>query len=425
MCFLAYGLSLGALWLDQNTSLPSNSAILNAVLYSGDTAGARTLLSSIATSMIAVSGVTFSVTVVALSMAASQYGPRLLLNFMKDTGNQIVLGTFISSFIYCLLVLWYGNVSQGHVLYPASASIAVLLAVLSVWVLIYFFHHVSQSIRAENIVVLVAKDVMCAIDRYLDNKALTNHTHLVISTDQQPEFGYPIMSPSDGYIQTVDHKTLTEFACKHKVCIKLKVSAGNFVTQGQPIIEANQALDESHGQNLLRHLIIGEFRTGEDDPVYGIHQLVEVAVRALSPGINDPNTAISCIDWLRVIVKKFIECKLPSPLVFDENNELRLITDALHFEKVVATAFNQIRQNAYSTPSVIIRLLEVLVELVSYCDTKAQATPLLEQAKMLQSGVSKDNIVTHDKTDIDRSYQAVLNTFIALPNQTDTQADKI
>lgn len=203
MSLCAFLLALAAGWLDGLYHNGSHNNWPSWLIYQGDLDGARTLLSTVAGSMITVAGVSFSITMVALSLASSQFGPRLLMNFMRDTGNQFVLGTFVSTFLYCLLAL--GNVS-GVVEHPpaASASIGLLLAVISVFVLIYFIHHVSSTIRAEHVVQVVAIDTVNSIKRLIDDGDDCVPDEVPDPNHWPPSEIFTITSNCSGYLQAVD-----------------------------------------------------------------------------------------------------------------------------------------------------------------------------------------------------------------------------
>ena len=203
MCLSALGLALTADWLDAFYHESANVYWPSWLIYQGDLDGARALLSTVAGSMITVAGVTFSITMVALSLASSQFGPRLLMNFMRDTANQFVLGTFVSTFLYCLLAL--GN-DAGPAGRPpaASASIGLVLAVISVFVLIYFIHHVSSTIRAEHVVQSVAKDAIAAIARLTAPEKNDEKTKPSCFEPWPNVDSKKLVSRNSGYIQAIE-----------------------------------------------------------------------------------------------------------------------------------------------------------------------------------------------------------------------------
>jgi len=253
--------------------------------------------------MITVAGVAFSITIVALTLASSQFGPRLLRNFMRDTGNQIVLGTFIATFIYCLLVLRSVYSVGGHDFVPGiSVTFAIALAVANVGALIYFIHHVSTSIHADRVIAAVYNE-------------LSEH------------------------IQRLFPEELLKIAEEHDMLIDLQFRPGEFIVVGTALAKVKSAehLKENLVEQIASSFILGPQRTPEQDAEFAIHQLVEVAIRALSPGINDPFTAITCIDHLGSALCILTGRVFPSPYRYDEEGNLRFIAKPLTFEGILQT----------------------------------------------------------------------------------------
>jgi uncharacterized membrane protein len=202
-------------------------------LYTGGAEGARTLLSAVAGSMMTVVGVAFSITIVSLQLASSQFGPRLLRNFMRDTGNQIVLGTFVATFMYCLLVLRTvrGEDGIGDTFVPhVAVTVGVLLAACSVAVLIYFIHHSAAAIQADNVVATVSADLAATIDRLFPEpvgRPAGAPTNAGLPEDFDAQ-AVPVPAPRTGYLQTVDPDELMRVAKHHDLVFRLSVRPGQF-----------------------------------------------------------------------------------------------------------------------------------------------------------------------------------------------------
>lgn len=384
---------------------------LHGMLYSGDLDGARTLLSTVAGSVITVAGVTFSVTMVALSLASSQFGPRLLVNFMRNRSNQLVLGTFIGTFVFCLLAMGANPSTDIPGFVPAaSATLGLLLAVTSMGILVYFIHSISSSIRADNIIAEIAQELGKSMDRYLSRRG--EETRAASQRAPECEDVTPdhfIHAPRSGYIQAVDEDGLFEMACAQDVLLTVPVRPGHFVVEGQPIVGiVGGSFDASSMEaRLMECFILGRQRTGEQDPEYGIHQLVEVAVRALSPGINDPYTAASCVDWLCSILCSVGEKPMPCSQRFDADGRLRLVRNDLTYAGLLQAAFEQLRQSAHSTPAVSMRILEALAKIGSHVSTADRRTPIREQADMTYAAASEAVVGGRDRQDLEERYQAV------------------
>jgi uncharacterized membrane protein len=374
----------------------------------------------VAGSIITVAGVVFSITIAALTQASSQFGPRLLRNFMRDKSNQVVLGTFVATFLYCLLVLRtiHGKVEDGSSFVPqASVTGAVLLAVASMAVLIYFIHHVSISLQAPNVVAAVRAELLHAMDEIDKSGASQGDGGKHDSTTMPAAFdtpGCPVQSNCDGYVQAVDYQSLIETAEQFDLLLRLEHRPGDYIMNGETVIRAWPAdrCDERTSAKLNSAFICGGQRTAEQDLEYGIRQMVEVAVRALSPAINDPFTAINCLDALGSIVCRAARSKLPAALRFDQSHTLRLVTPISTFAGITDAAFNQIRQYARGSVAVNIRLLETLDACCAQIADKTARQALLRHAEMIfrqsQDATAIPEIM--DRADVQTRWENLLKT---------------
>lgn len=360
-------------------------------IYSGGPEGARTLLSSVAGSMITVAGTVFSITLVALQLASSQFGPRLIRNFMQDTGNQVVLGTFIATFIYCLLVLRTIHGQDYEVFVPQiSVTVGILLAIASIGVFIYFIHHASTSIQSSYIIAQVGSDIDKAIDRLFPEKIGHGVANSRRSVEEIPANFHreasPILATSSGYLQAIDDEKLMQIAKSKNLILRLKYGPGKFIVQGSEIVAVwpNKAVDKNLAKQIHQLFILGRQRTEQQDIEFSIDQLVEIAVRAISPGVNDPFTAISCIDRLSVALCGLAEREFPSPYRYDEEKNLRVIAERVTFVGIIDAAFNQIRQYSKPDVAVQIRLLETIAVIATHTKNKKYRQALVHHANMIQ-----------------------------------------
>jgi len=377
-------------------------------LYAGGADGAGTMLSTVAGSVITVAGVVFSITIAALTQASSQFGPRLLRNFMRDTANQVVLGTFVGTFIYCLLVLRtvHGTVEDGVEFVPqASVTVAVLLATASIAVLIYFIHHVSVSLQAPAVVAAVLKELEDLIARLPDDQEGTAVTRA--ATNGLPsDFdagACPVLSTKQGYVQAVDYDGLIGLAERFDLVFRLAYRPGEHVIEGTPLLHAwpaERCEDNEMAGRVNVAFICGRSATAEQDLEHGLRQMVEVAVRALSPGINDPFTAINCIDALGSSICAVARRGLPGPLRFDRRGKLRIVTPVTTFAGVVDTAFNQIRQYGRGSVAVTVRLLEVIAICGRQVVNDDQRQSLLRHAKMVYEDSQEAVWQPRDRDDV-------------------------
>ncbi len=370
-------------------------------IWAGGPEGARNVLATIAGSTITVAGVVFSITIVSLTLASSQFGPRLLRNFMADRPTQFVLGVFVATFLYCLLVLRTIRGTDAATFVPfISVTLGLVFAVISVGFLIFFIHHVSNSILAENLIARVAHELDDTIDRLFpeelgDDAELAAQPEAVLPE----EAPHAIPSSRSGFIEAVGTDRILELAQEHDLLIRLHRRPGDFVAEGAllaeiwPKVKASQKTEAE----LRGAFLLGRHRTPTQDLEYSIDQLVEVAVRAMSPGINDPFTAITCIEWLGVALLKLSGRKIPQRNRSDAEGRLRVIADVTDFEGIAAAALDQVRQYGCSSVAVTIRLLDVLERVAREMRRESDRGILARHAEKI-----RDDGVSHVRNEKDR-----------------------
>lgn len=386
-------------------------------IYTGGTDGARSVLSSVAGSMVSVVATAFSITIVALQLASSNFGPRLLRNFMQDTGNQIVLGTFISTFIYCLLVLRtiHGEGDEYNEFVPQlSVTVGTVLAIASIGVLIYFIHHASTIIQASHVITQVSGDLDKAIDRLFPEtvgEGKANHPRQVgeIPANFEAEAS-PIKADRDGYLQAIDDGELMQIARQYKLLVLLKNRPGKFIVKGSDLamVLPGEQVNHHLTQQINDAFILGKERTEYQDIEFPIDQLVEIALRAISPGINDPFTAIRCIDRLSAGLSRLAQRDFPSPFRYDGEQNLRVIVEGVTFAMLVDTAFNQIRQYSKSDVAVTIRLLEAIACIATYTRNSKQREALRRHAEMILNSSREQISQEQDQQDVRDRYERVI-----------------
>ncbi|NTU78036.1 MAG: DUF2254 domain-containing protein [Chloroflexales bacterium] len=374
-----------------------NDAALSGLgwVYGGGPEGARSLLSTVASSAITVAGTTFSITIAALSLASSQFGPRLLRTFVRDTGNQVVLGTFVATFLYCLLVVrTVRGLEDTRVVPHLSVTVGVLLAITNLGVLIYFIHHVAMSIRADQVIAAVSHELDAAVEQIFPaqiGRGLVAQTSRMEGTTAQPAAApdaQAVTLDRDGYLQVLDSETLMGLAAEHDLVVTLLRRPGDFVVAGEPVALAWPAerVDDEIGTAIGRTLILGRERSAQQDVRFVVNQLVEVAARALSPGINDPFTAITCLDRLGAVLCRVARRPLPDGRRYDDSGRLRMVAEPIRFDELVDMAFDQIRTYGREHLLVISRLLETIARIGEATADKWQHAPLLRQAALAYEG---------------------------------------
>ncbi|MEO8380655.1 MAG: DUF2254 domain-containing protein [Acidobacteriota bacterium] len=334
------------------------------LLLGAGAAGARGLLTAVATSMVTVAGVVFSVTLVALSLASSQYTSRVLRNFMSDRVNQTVLGVFLGIFVYCLVVLRTLRGGDEGAFVPSLAVLGGLaLAFVGIGFLIYFIHHISLSIQASNLIARVANETLETIDRQFPDELGPDDDEAGGSTDAAalpPEAWRSIPALASGYIESVDWHGLRDLVHDRHAIVRMERSVGDFVIEGAALVSvAGTSWSDSLTSRVNRIYAIGPQRTVQQDAGFGIRQLVDIAMRALSPGINDSTTAVMCVDYLSAILARMTSRRI-SPAAAPGQGAVSVVAVGPSFETFLDLAFDQIRQNAEGNPAILVRLLEAL-----------------------------------------------------------------
>lgn len=382
-------------------------------VYAGGPEGARAVLSTIAGSMITVAGVTFSITIVALTLASQQFGPRLLRNFLRDLGNQIVLGTFVSTFLYCLLVLRTIRGTEDVEFVPHLAvTIGVGLAMVSLGVLIFFIHHVVTSIQASRIIARVAADLDAAANRLFPEAVAPSTTGGAAdaSTTPRPTAGAltVVRAALAGYVQAIDDDRLVAVARGRDLRVWLHVAPGAFVRPGSALMTVcAETAPDDWASDVFRGLVmIGAEHSGTQDIRFFMGQLVELAVRALSPGINDPATARGCLDRLEHALSVLASRRLPDAVRLDADRVPRVMAQPVTFATFVDTAFAEVGRHAESSVSVTCRLLDAVRNVAHCVQRDGDRAPLLEQALAIRERSRQQRLAPGDRARIEDAYAA-------------------
>jgi len=379
-------------------------------IYTGGPDGARSLLSTVAGSVITVAGVTFSITIAALSLASSQFGPRLLRNFVRDRGNQLVLGTFIATFLYCLLVLRTVRGNDDLVFVPhVSVTIGVVLAVASMGVLIYFIHHVSVSIQADHVIAAVGHELDGAVDHAFPASDEHDEGPPRLQAVPVPVHEYPIVADDDGYVQVIDTSALVRLATKCGCVFQVVCRPGDYVVAGDTLAYSqSQQLETEQADTLRQSIVLGSQRSYIQDFRFVMNQLVEIGVRALSPGINDPFTAISCINELGAALCRVAERPTPSQHRCDEVGNLRLILQPVTVVELNNSVWRPIYTYGRSDAMVTLRILDMLATILQHTHDAEQQAALLDIADTIRQGSESSLDDAHDRDTVAARYRAVV-----------------
>ena len=418
MVVAAIALSLATIHLDKATPGQNWVATLGWTFTRGPE-GSRALLSTVAGSMMTIASVTFSITIVALQLASAQFGPRLLRNFMRDRGNQISIGTFIATFTYCLLILRTVNGTEGQQFVPhISVTVGLFLTLVSLGVLIYFIHHAAESIQAENVIAGVSRDLHQAIDRLYPEsvgREPPDRSERAGRRDLPDDFdrgSRPVAAPRSDYLQAIDLDRLIGLAKEHDVVLAVIQRPGKFFFKGGDLARAwpGDRLDDDLADAIQGSFYFGPRRTLTQDVEFAIDQLVEIAVRALSPGINDPFTAINCVDRLGAALCALAEKVIPSPYRHDEEGRLRVVTDVSTVPGIIDASFHQIRQAARSDTSVTLRLLETITAVARHTSDPDFREALRRHSDAIHRGSQEGLKDPLDREDADRRHREAIET---------------
>ncbi|WP_374942995.1 DUF2254 domain-containing protein [Sphingomonas sp.] len=371
-----------------------------AWLYAARPNGARQMLSSIGGSMITVAGTVFSVTIAAVVYASGQYGPRLLTNFMRDRGNQVTLGTFIATFLYCLIVLRTirsADETGGYSFVPNLALlVAVLLAICSVAVLIFFIHHVPSKIHINSVIQDVGERLIAEIGhrfpRSLGRSGGGEEIEVPApfrsdATARAAEARTLVAAKRTGYIELIDDDTLITQARRCDLVLRLQYQPGDFTHVGRTLVEIwpPGRCDKEAVAAIRDAFAVSSRRSALQDLRFLIDELVEIAARALSPGVNDPFTAVTCIDWLGAALSDLAGRDLPSPLRVDEEGALRIVAHAQGFDTFMDRSFGALAQYCASDMIASLRFLGGLGEVSLGCDDADRLAIVALYADRLQT----------------------------------------
>lgn len=391
-------LAVGLVSLDRSRLVPT-ALLDSAWLYNGGGTGARTLLGAVASSTIGVAGTVFSITIAALSLAAGQMGPRLLRNFTKDRGNQVTLGIYLATFSYALMVLRSVRTQEEGAFVPhVSLSFGILLAFVCVGTLVFFVNHMAGRINVDTVIELVSQDVTDALSRLGKDEAGPAPPSALVWRD-----AIPISDPRRGYLQHLDDEGLADWAAEQEVQICLLARPGDYVFPGAPIALVTPAV-KGADEAIQNATALGPQRVSAADLEFAMRQLVEVAVRALSPGINDPHTAMSVLERLGGALCEVVPLHLPTGVLIRGGKPV-LVVPSVNYDGLTDTMFHMIRQNAAGSVAVLIRLLEVLTAVVSCEHDPLRVAALARHADLVLADANRTIETPSDLADVAKRHK--------------------
>jgi uncharacterized membrane protein len=383
----------------------------------GNADAARSILVGIAAAVITVIGLVFSITIVALTLASTQFGPRMLRKFVRDRGTQVTLGTFVATSVYAVLGL--GSIShgaRGDFVPHLGITVAFVLVLADLGLLIYFIHHVAASIQLPQVIASIASDLSAAIeaeaiagDGYAEGLEARRGLSPAELATRIEEAGAVVPATRSGYLQFVGYETLVAIAAENDAVVRLLYRPGHFVVDGLPLArvwpaeaaaDVARALDRAHAT--------GPHRTLTQDLAFAIDQLVEIAIRALSPAVNDTFSALTCIDWLGDGLCQVSAGWNPRDVHRDADGRIRVIAVEASYARLVERSFDKIRQAGRGMPAVMMRQLEALARIMEYTATAEQRAVLLAQAAMILRSSEEAIAEEADRADVQRRYDSVM-----------------
>jgi uncharacterized membrane protein len=408
---LAVALFAGTYALDRAAA--AGTIHLPSWINNGGTDSARTVLTGIAAAVITVVTLVFSITIVTLTLASTQFGPRMLRNFIRDRITQVTLGTFVATFVYAVLALASVGAAEGGAFVPhLSITVTMALVIVDVAVLVVFIDHIAKSIQLPQVIASIAGDLSGAIDADdglpvgPELKAGPSLAELLRRLDEDSGV---VRAPGSGYLQFVRMDTLIDISARSNAVIRLLHRPGHFVAEGEPLAHVWPA---AAAPGVARALggahATGPHRTLTQDLSFAVDQLVEIAIRALSPAVNDTFTALACIDWLGDGLCKIADRWRPEPVHRDVTGRVRVIALTVGFHRLLERAHDKIRQASRGMPAVMIRQLDGLARIMSYAGTHEQRGFVVEQARMIMRACEESVPDAGDRADVQRHYDAVL-----------------
>src|SRR5271166_3609771 len=402
----------------------------------GSLEDAQSILSAILSTVSTVLALMFSVTLLVFSMASSQFGPRLMPHFLRDRTMQITLGLFLATFLHSLLTFAVAGQRGNQVFVPQLTVLTDIgLVLASFGYLIVYNNRVAQAIQTNNVIPKIVENLYAAISELVDSQSIVTSDVAPVPVGESVEAlhdrcvaeGMPVLAVTSGYVQRIDHKRLLHAAGQREAIVCVTFRPGQFILEGEALAHV---LPAARGAELAAPIrgavMIGQHRTLEQDIEFAFAQLSEIAIRALSPAVNDTYTGLICIDWLGDALRMLVALPMSDEAWRTRRGEIRLLFPPVRVARIVPTAFDLIRQAGAGNPAVIIRLLQTYARLAPLLRSDDQRQALLDQAEAARETASLSPEVGLDRAALDAAYQLARERLTAgsgsAPGQTEDQA---
>jgi uncharacterized membrane protein len=382
----------GAVLSDIEETTPELRAWVPHVLFPSheDPAVAGMILGSIATSIMTVVTIVFAILLMTLTLTSTQFSPRILISFVRDRTTQWTLGAFLGTFAYCIAALPAARALPKPFVPVVAVTGAMVLVLFCVGWLIYFINHISRSINVNYIIDRIAGETELVIDELMPDLRASfpaiERYHTPIADD-----GTAILNRRSGYIRYIDINLLIALATAYHICVHVERRVGQFVPAGVPLVRlsAREGVSADHAAHLIAAFDIGPTRTMQQDVEFGIIQIADIALRAISPAINDPSTAISCVDQLSRIMILWISRVPPSSQYFGQPHVLRVVVPWMSVDGLLDTAFEQIRHYAAADAAVSLRLMRAFLDIASTTQDLDLRAKLANRARRVAAGCAE------------------------------------
>ena len=374
-------------WLEE--TMPAISGIVPRTLFPShaDPQVAQMILGDIAASIMTVVSIVFAILLMTLTLASMQFSPRIIVSFVQDRVTQWTLGIFLGTFSYCMAALPSARSLPLPFAPVATVTGAMLLALTCVGWLLFFIHHISQSISVSHIVDRIAAETEGIIDGMMPWPRDGSGRIEAAAVDYSA-WDTPVLSDKSGYIRYIDTARLVLLSSSSHVKVRVLRRVGHFVPEGTPLFMVYKAdrLSPENRAELLSVVDLGPSRTLQQDVEFGVLQIVDIALRAISPAVNDPSTGVSCVDQLSRILIRFASREPAQSLLYDPPSVVRASIPWVHFDGLLNSAFEQIRLYSSSDLAVSLRMLRALGDIAGSTHDPFYRRLLYEQGKRVVDG---------------------------------------
>ena len=379
----------GALLSDLDESFPALSAWVPKVIFPShaDPQVAQVILGGIAASIMTVVSIVFAILLMTLTLASMQFSPRIIVSFTRDRVTQWTLGIFLGTFSYCMAALPAARSLPQPFAPVATVLGAMVLALACVCWLLFFIHHISQAISVNHIVDRIASETEAMIIELMPWPHMQGLTHLA----KPGAWEAAIASETSGYIRVIDTKRLVAVAKTHRMEVLVLRRVGQFVPAGIPLLKVSKGdrLSAENSAEFRGAFDFGPSRTLQQDVEFGVLQIVDIALKAISPAVNDPSTAITCVDQLSRILIRFASRKPPESTLYDPPGVSRVTIQWPTFERLVDAAFEQIRLYSQTDVAVSLRMLRALDDIGETTTVSSYHRILVELGRRIVSGCAE------------------------------------